>query len=93
MKGYISSTDGTEGSLTLIKKALEPPKAEHKKVYMADHGYSIYGDIVDNPTMHKLVINAEGKDNNTFNIVEIKAPSSDPREATLALMNSGNDIV
>ena len=69
---------------------LKAAKAEHKKVYLTEHGYSIYGDYIDDDTMHKVVIYAEGKDDNTYNITEIRAPDSNPEEATLCLMNSGN---
>ena len=66
-------------------------KAEHKKIYIADHGYSIYGDIIDDETTHKIVIEAEGKDDNPYNVLELKAPSANPREATFTLMNWGNE--
>lgn len=88
LRGYISVED-TEGTLTLKNNSTQT-KAEHKKIYIADHGYSIYGDIIDDETMHKIVIRAEGKDDNSYNITEIKAPSSNPQEATIALMNWGN---
>ena len=95
LRGYFSTTTATEaGPLTVnLVNDLTPPaeKAEHKKIYMADHGYSIYCDDIDDiPTMHKIVICAEGKDRNTYNITEIKAPRENPQEATLALMNRGN---
>lgn len=89
-KGYIS-VDNAEGTLTLKDSNFQSmTRAEHKKIYIADHGYSIYGDVIDDETMHKFVIRAEGKDDNTYNITEIKAPSSNPEEATIALMNWGN---
>ena len=88
LRGYVS-VEETEGTLTL-KNNSTLIKAEHKKIYIADHGYSIYGDIIDDETMHKIVIRAEGKDNNSYNITEIKAPSDNPQEATIALMNWGN---
>ena len=91
-KGYIS-VDNAEGTLTLKdSNSQSVTRAEHKKIYIADHGYSIYGDIIDDETMHKFVIKAEGKDDNTYNITEIKAPSHNPQEATIALMNWGNGI-
>ena len=68
-----------------------PEKAEFKKIYFAEHGYELYGDIIDDETMHKLVVYASGKDENTFNIIEVKAPSHNPEEATICLMNWGND--
>jgi hypothetical protein len=91
---YISTTD-TTGTLTLNfgSKVNNATKAKHKKVYLADHGYSIYGaEIDDDDTMHKVVICAEGEDGNEYNITEIRAPDSDPKEATVCLMNSGNGI-
>lgn len=92
LKGYISA-EVTNGTLTL-KNKVEPLiiKAEHKKIYVAEHGYSIYGSTIDDETMHKFVIKADGKDGNTYNITEIKAPTSNPQEATIALMNWGNGI-
>lgn len=89
------ATEVNEGSLTFaynVGKAITT-RAEFKKIYIADHGYSIYGDIIDDETMHKVVIEAEGKDDNSYNITEIKAPDSNPQEATLALMNKGNGLV
>lgn len=65
---------------------------EFAKVYIKDHGYAIYGDYIDDETMHKLVINASGKDGNVYNIVEIKSPNNNPYESTLCLMNSGEGI-
>ena len=92
LKGYISVED-TEGTLTLGNNSVQSAtRVEHKKIYIADHGYSIYGDIIDDETMHKIVIEAEGKDDNAYNIIEIKAPSKNPQESTLALMNWGNGI-
>lgn len=92
LKGYISVED-TTGTLTLKNNSVQyATKAEHKKIYIADHGYSIYGDIIDDESMHKTVIEAEGKDNNTYNITEVKAPTNNPQEATIALMNWGNGI-
>lgn len=91
-KAYYS-VEATEGTLTVTTAAASPEKtvrAEHKKIFIADHGYVIYGDIIDTDKMHKLVIEAEGKDDNEYNIVEVKAPSSQPDEATLCLMNWGN---
>lgn len=90
LKGYIS-VDGTDGTLTLKNNSVQTvTRAEYKKVYIADHGYSLYGSTIDDETMHKFVIKAEGKDGNSYNITEIKAPSDNPREATIALMNWGN---
>lgn len=64
--------------------------AEFVKQYFRNHGYTIYGDNIDDETMHKLVIEALGLDNNAYNIVEIKAPISNPDESTVCLMNWGN---
>lgn len=90
LKAYASISD-TEGTLTLkSSSSSSTTKAEFKKIYIADHGYSIYGDDIDDDTMHKLVVKADGKDDNTYNIVEIKAPTANPQEATIALMNWGN---
>ena len=93
LKGYIS-VDNAEGTLTLKdNNSQSVTRAEHKKIYIADHGYSIYGDTIDDDeTMHKFVIRAEGKDDNVYNITEIKAPSDNPQEATITLMNSGNGV-
>lgn len=84
--------DATEGTLKYLINATEEvaTRAEFKKIYIADHGYSIYGDIIDDATMHKIVVEAEGKHGNSYNIVEIKAPHNNPEESTLALMNWGN---
>ena len=90
LKGYLS-VNNTEGTLTFKDNSAQlASRAEHKKIYIADHGYSIYGDIIDDETMHKIVIEAEGIEDNSYNITEIKAPSSNPQEATVALMNWGN---
>ena len=70
--------------------ATQSSKVEFVKQYFKNHGYAIYGDNIDNETMHKLVIEALGQDGNTYNVTEIKAPNSNPQEATLCLMNSGN---
>ena len=94
IRGFVSFDDESYnpgyGEVTLTFVGSSKTIAEHKKVYFADHGYSIYGNDVDDETMHKLVLAAEGKDGNTFNITEIKAPTHNPEEATLALMNWGN---
>ena len=86
------STELTEGTFTYFINAPEEvaTHAEFKKIYIADHGYSIYGDIIDDATMHKIVVEAEGKHGNSYNIVEIKAPHNNPEESTIALMNWGN---
>lgn len=92
MKAYYSVTV-TEGTLTVTTESALPEKtvtrAEHKKIFIADHGYEIYGDVIDTATMHKIVIKAEGKDDNTYSIVELKAPTDNPEESTLCLMNWG----
>jgi hypothetical protein len=98
IKCYISyenaADNPNEGKLILhFTREDNATKAEHKKVYLADHGYSIYGDQIDDKTMHKVVICAEGRDANEYNITEIKAPSNDAKEATLCLMNSGKIII
>lgn len=92
MKAHQPSATSKSGTLEISDGKIGSSKAEHKKIYIADHGYSIYGDIIDNETMHKIVIEAEGKDANTYNIIEVKAPSYNPQESTIALMNWGNDI-
>lgn len=83
----------TEGMVTFVTaSALHEEtvtRAEHKKIFIADHGYAIYGDVIDTDTMHKIVIEAEGKDGNTYNIVELKAPIDNPEESTMCLMNWG----
>ena len=92
LRAYISVND-TEGTLTFKNNNVQTAtRAEHKKIYIADHGYSLYGSTIDDETMHKFVIKAEGKDDNTYNITEIKAPTNNPQEATIALMNWGNGI-
>lgn len=92
MKAYYSVT-ATEGTLTVTTEPASPEKtvtrAEHKKIFIADHGYAIYGDVIDTATMHKIVIEAEGEDDNTYSIVELKAPTDNPEESTLCLMNWG----
>lgn len=89
MKAYYSVT-ATEGTLTITAAPENTvTRAEHKKIFIADHGYAIYGDVIDTDTMHKIVIEAEGKDGNTYNIVEVKAPTDNPEESTLCLMNWG----
>lgn len=90
---YISTSDEV-GTLTLkfANGTDNAQKAEHKKIYMADHGYSIYGASMDDESMHKIVVSADGKDGNSYNITEIKAPKDNPQEATLCLMNSGNGV-
>lgn len=89
LKGYISVED-TNGILILKNNDSESvTRTEYKKIYIADHGYSIYGDMIETETTHKIVIKAEGKDDNTYNIVEVKAPSTNPEESTLCLMNWG----
>lgn len=90
MKAHQPSATSKTGTLEVSDGKIGSTKAEHKKIYIADHGYSIYGDIIDDETMHKIVIEAEGKDDNTFNIVEVKAPTRNPKESTIALMNWGN---
>lgn len=93
LRGYLSTEDTSTGgivSVTFSNGNEGVKRAEHKKIYIADHGYTIYGDEIDNATMHKLVIRALGLDGNSYNITEIKAPSDNPEEATLALMNWGN---
>lgn len=70
--------------------ATQSSKVEFVKQYFKNHGYAIYGDNIDNETTHKLVIEALGQHGNTYNVTEIKAPNSNPQEATLCLMNSGN---
>ena len=82
-------TGATDAQFTFVTETPET-KAEFKKIYFADHGYSIYGAPMDDETMHKLVVKAEGKDGNHFNIIEVKAPPENPEEATIALMNLGN---
>lgn len=84
-------TGATDAQFTFVTGTPET-KAEFKKIYFADHGYSIYGAPIDDETMHKLVVKAEGKDGNSFNIIEVKAPPENPEEATIALMNWGNGI-
>lgn len=92
MKAHQPSATLKSGTLEVTDGKISGTKAEFKKIYIADHGYSIYGDIIDDATMHKIVVKAEGKDGNGYNIVEIKAPSDNPEEATLALMNWGNGV-
>lgn len=88
LKFYRSDTTDATVEMALLTRAIKP---EFKKIYFADHGYAIYGAPMDDETMHKLVIEALGKDDNEYNIVEIKAPKHSPGEASLALMNKGDD--
>lgn len=88
LRFYRSDTSDTSITATLVTKGTVT-KAEHEKIYFANHGYVIKGGSIDSPDMHKLVIEALGKDENTYNIVELKAPANAPDEATLCLMNSG----
>lgn len=88
---YRSDTADTTMTANLVIKGTTV-KAEHKKVYFKDHGYEVSGRQIDDETMHKLCIYAEGKDDNNYNITEIRAPEAQPDEATLCLMNSGDGI-
>lgn len=88
---YRSDTADTTMTANLVIKGTVV-KAEHKMVYFKDHGYEVSGRQIDDETMHKLCIYAEGKDGNDYNITEIRAPESQPDEVTLCLMNSGNGI-
>ena len=90
IKFYRSDTGDEQVTMSVVRKG-KVEKAEFKKIYFAEHGYELYGDIIDDETMHKLVVYASGKDENTFNIIEVKAPSHNPEEATICLMNWGND--
>ena len=90
LKFYRSDTTDTTIEMALVTREMKP---EFKKIYFADHGYAMYGAAMDDETMHKLVIEALGKDDNEYNIVEIKAPKHSPGEASLALMNKGGDIL
>lgn len=90
LKFYRSDTTDATIEMALLTREMKP---EFKKIYFADHGYAIYGKEIDDETMHKLVIEALGKDYNEYNIVEIKAPKHSPGEASLALMNKGGDIL
>ena len=89
LRFYRSDTSDATVEMALVTRG---PQAEFKKIYFADHGYVMYGAEIDDETMHKLVIEALGKDDNGYNIVEIKAPKHSPNEASLALMNKGDDI-
>ena len=91
VKFYRSDTNDTTVEMALVTKGTTK-KAEFKKIYFADHGYEIYGAPMDDETMHKLVIDSSGKDNNEYSIIELRAPNNDPCEATLALMNSGENV-
>ena len=90
LKFYRSDTTDTTIEMALLTREMKP---EFKKIYFADHGYAIYGADIDDETMHKLVIEALGKDDNEYNIVEIKAPKHSPGEASLALMNKGGETL
>lgn len=89
LKIYRSDTNDATVEMYLVTRIRKP---EFKKIYFADHGYAIYGKHLDDETMHKLVIEALGEDDNEYGIVEIKAPVDNPHEASLALMNKGGDI-
>ena len=90
LRFYRSDTADITVTMTMVIKG-KTVKAEFKKIYFADHGYEIYGANIDDKTMHKLVIEASGKDDNEYNILEVKAPEENPCEATIALMNLGDD--
>lgn len=89
LKFYRSDTNNAMVEMALVTRGIQ---AEFKKIYFADHGYAMYGAEIDDETMHKLVIEALGKDENEYSIVEIKAPKNSPEEASLALMNKGDGI-
>lgn len=89
IKIYRSDTGDKTVEMSLVTRGTTK-KVEFQKIYFADHGYSIYGAPIDDETMHKLVVKAEGKDGNSYNIIEVKAPPKNPEEATIALMNGGN---
>ena len=90
LKIYRSDTTDATIEMALLTREMKP---EFKKIYFADHGYAIYGADIDDETMHKLVVEALGKDDNEYNIVELKAPKHAPGEASLALMNKGDGIL
>lgn len=84
-------TGATDAQFTFVYGTPET-KAEFKKVYIRDHGYYLKGENISEPDSHKLVIQTSGLDGNPYNITEIRAPSSDPKEATLCLTNWGNGV-
>ena len=84
-------TGATDAQFTFVYGTPET-KAEFKKVYIRDHGYCLKGENISESDSHKLVIQASGLDGNPYNITEIRAPSSDPKEATLCLTNWGNGV-
>lgn len=84
-------TRATDAQFTFVTGTPET-KAEFKKIYFADHGYYLKGENISEPDSHKLVIQTSGLDGNPYNITEIRAPSSDPKEATLCLTNWGNGV-
>ena len=91
---YCSKSSDTSVEYTIINENESGGSisnhAEFVKQYFKNHGYAIYGNNIDDETMHKLVIKALGMDENTYNITEIKAPEFNPQEATICLMNWGN---
>lgn len=84
-------TGATDARFTFVYGTPET-KAEFKKVYIRDHGYCLKGENISESDSHKLVIQSSGLDGNVYNITEIRAPYSDPKEATLCLTNWGNGV-
>lgn len=84
-------TGSTEIEFSFVTGTPET-KAEFKKIYIRDQGYYIKGENISGSDSHKVVIQASGLDENTYNITEIRAPSENPEEATLCLTNWGNGI-
>lgn len=85
-------TGATDAQFTFVYGTPET-KAEFKKIFFADHGYSIYGAPIDDKTMHKLVIASSGKDDNEYAILELSAPKKSASESTICLMNKDEEVL
>lgn len=85
-------TAATDAQFTFVTGTPEI-KAEFKKMYFADHGYSMYGAPIDDETMHKLVIASSGKDDNEYAILELSAPKKKAAESTICLMNKDEEAI
>lgn len=97
IKFYRSDTGDGQVTMSIVRKG-EVEKAEFKKIYFADHGYSVYGGLIGGGgNYHKLVIQADENeqddaDPDVHTILELAAPKNNPKEATLALMNAGDGV-
>lgn len=97
LKIYRSDTGDKTVEMSLVTRGTTK-KVEFQKIYFADHGYSVYGDLIGGGgNYHKLVIQADENeqddaDPDVHTILELAAPKNNPKEATLALMNAGDGV-